>query len=134
MKKLTFSSAFCTLMLCLGFVCTSCSDPAIDLSSSESANCYIVSQGGRYKFKAVKGNSSESVRGVASAAILWESFGTSTTPRVGDLIKKVAYNNGYLYFEPADIFREGNAVIAAKDASGTILWSWHIWLTDQPQG
>ena len=30
-------------------------------------------------------------------------------------------------------FKEGNAVIAAKDADGNILWSWHIWLTDQPQ-
>lgn len=28
---------------------------------------------------------------------------------------------------------EGNAVIAAKDAEGTILWSWHIWCTDAPQ-
>ena len=25
------------------------------------------------------------------------------------------------------------SVIAAKDASGNILWSWHIWFTDQPQ-
>ena len=24
---------------------------------------------------------------------------------------------------------EGNALIAAKDASGNILWSWHIWVT-----
>jgi uncharacterized protein (TIGR02145 family) len=24
-------------------------------------------------------------------------------------------------------------VIAAKDSDGTILWSWHIWMTDQPQ-
>ena len=34
----------------------------------------------------------------------------------------------------ADTFREGNALIAARDASGNILWSWHIWLTDQPKG
>ena len=25
-------------------------------------------------------------------------------------------------------------MIAAKDASGKILWSWHIWFTDEPQG
>ena len=25
---------------------------------------------------------------------------------------------------------EGNALIAVKDASGTILWSWHIWVTE----
>jgi uncharacterized protein (TIGR02145 family) len=44
------------------------------------------------------------------------------------------YENGKVYFKTADSYREGNAVIAAKDASGTILWSWHIWLTDEPQG
>lgn len=42
--------------------------------------------------------------------------------------------NGEITFQTADTFKEGNAVIAAKDAEGTILWSWHIWLTDQPKG
>ena len=107
---------------------------ATDLSSSGSANCYIVSNAGLYKFKTVKGNSSESVGNVASASILWESFGTSITPDYFDLIKGVDYENGYIAFQTADTFREGNTVIAAKDASGTILWSWHIWFTDQPQG
>ena len=107
---------------------------ATDLSSSGSANCYIVSNAGLYKFKTVKGNSSESVGNVASASILWESFGTSITPDYFDLIKGVDYENGYIAFQTADTFREGNTVIAAKDASGTILWSWHIWLTDQPEG
>ena len=107
---------------------------ATDLSSSASANCYIVSNAGLYKFKTVKGNSSESVGNVASAAILWETFGTSETPECLDLIKAVDYENGYLAFQTADTFKEGNAVIAAKDADGNILWSWHIWLTDQPQG
>ncbi|MBQ5657491.1 MAG: hypothetical protein IIV14_08705, partial [Bacteroidaceae bacterium] len=41
---------------------------------------------------------------------------------------------GEVTFYTAETFREGNAVIAAKDASGNILWSWHIWLTDEPQG
>lgn len=27
--------------------------------------------------------------------------------------------------------REGNAIIAIKDAQGTILWSWHIWVTGE---
>ena len=107
---------------------------ATDLSSSGSANCYIVSNAGLYKFKTVKGNSSGSVGNVASASILWETFGTSETPEYYDLIKAFCYKDGYIAFETADTFKEGNAVIAAKDASGKILWSWHIWLTDQPQG
>ena len=104
------------------------------MSLSGTANSYIVSQKGTYKFKAVKGNSSESVGAVVSAEVLWETFGTDVTPNVGDLVKNAVYSDGYILFSTADTFREGNAVIAAKDASGNILWSWHIWLTDQPQG
>ena len=106
---------------------------ATDLSSSASANCYIISDTGLYKFKAVKGNSSESVGTVAYASILWETFGTDTAPEMFDLISAFCYKDGYIVFQAAETFKEGNAVIAAKDASGNILWSWHIWLTDEPE-
>jgi hypothetical protein len=52
---------------------------------------------------------------------------------VGDLILEASYNDGYITFATNPMFKEGNAVIAAKDANGNILWSWHIWLTDQPE-
>ena len=106
---------------------------ATDLSSSASANCYIISEAGLYKFKTVKGNSNTSVGNVASAAILWETFGTDTAPELFDLISGFCYKDGYIAFQTADTFKEGNAVIAAKDANDNILWSWHIWFTDQPQ-
>ena len=115
------------------FTTTSILASATDLSSSASANCYIISDAGLYKFKTVKGNSTTSVGSVASASILWETFGTDTTPKASDLISGFCYKDGYIAFQTADTFKEGNAVIAAKDASGNILWSWHIWLTDQPQ-
>ena len=104
-----------------------------DLSANGTANSYIVSEAGKYKFSTVKGNSSESVGAVSSAEVLWETFGTDETPNVGDLVKNISYKNGEVTFQTADTFKEGNAVIAAKDASGNILWSWHIWLTDQPE-
>lgn len=106
---------------------------ATDLSSTGSANCYIISEPGLYKIKTVKGNSTTSVGSVASASILWETFGTSTSPEFCDLISGFCYNDGYIAFQTADTFKEGNAVIAAKDADGNILWSWHIWFTDQPE-
>ena len=106
---------------------------ATDLSSSASANCYMISNSGLYKFKTVKGNSDISVGNVASASILWETFGTSTSPEYFDLVSGFCYKDGYIAFQTADAFKEGNAVIAAKDADGNILWSWHIWFTDQPQ-
>ena len=105
-----------------------------NLSEGGTANSYIVSEAGSYKFNPTKGNSSESVGSIASAVVLWETFGTDVTPNVGDLVKNVKYENGVISFETPSAYKEGNAVIAAKDASGEILWSWHIWLTDQPEG
>lgn len=105
-----------------------------DLSTLATANCYILSQSGSYCIAAVKGNDSESwLTMTKSAEVLWETFGTSTAPKVGDLIKSVSYKDGYIAFQTADTFKKGNAVITAKDAEGNILWSWHIWMTDQPQ-
>ena len=110
----------------------------IDLSPAvagmnRTANSYIVSKAGDYKFRAThKGNSTSSTVGtINSAVVLWESFGTATAPAVGDLVKNVSYSDGYIRFTATST--EGNAVIAAKDASDNILWSWHIWLTDKPE-
>ena len=98
----------------------------------QTANSYIVSAAGDYKFRAThKGNSTSSTVGtINSAVVLWESFGTATAPAIGDLVKNVAYSDGYIRFTATAA--EGNAVIAAKDDSDKILWSWHIWLTDKP--
>lgn len=103
-----------------------------DLSAAGTANSYIVSHTGEYSFKAtVKGNSSESVGTPVSAEVLWESFGTATVPSAGDLVSQVSYSDGTVSFVASE--KKGNAVIAVKDATGKILWSWHIWLTDQPE-
>ena len=106
----------------------------IDLSAAGTANCYIVSSAGSYKFTPTKGNSSASVGSISSVEVLWETFGTHVVPSIGSLVKSVNYKNGMIVFDTASTFKEGNAVIAAKDASGNILWSWHIWFTDQPEG
>lgn len=100
---------------------------ATDLSAEGTANCYLVKTTGKYKFKAVKGNSTQSVDTASSADVLWESFGTSTTPNEGDLIASATYKDGYIYFATPNTFKNGNASIAVRDSSGTILWSWHIW-------
>lgn len=103
---------------------------AIDLSENGSANCYIVSTSGSYKIKAVKGNSSAQIGTCVSADVLWESFGTSSAPYTGDLISLVDYRDNYIYFKTHTTYKEGNSVIAAQDSNGTILWSWHIWMTN----
>lgn len=106
----------------------------VDLSAQGTANCYIVSRAGKYRFPAVQGNSSTAVgkyTSASSAEVLWESFGTATAPAVGDLISDVSFSAGYISFTASS--RRGNAVIAAKDSYGDILWSWHIWLTERPE-
>lgn len=111
-----------------------------DLSVTATANAYIVSAAGKYKFKAtVKGNGAADLGGIsrntdagsiASADLVWATFNTAVAPGAEELIKDVRYADGYVYFSTADVFKEGNALVAVKDGSGNILWSWHIWLHD----
>ena len=98
-----------------------------------TANCYIVPEAGVYQFPMVKGNGTEPVGDVASVEVLWETFGTDKAPEQGDLIQIVLHEDNMAYFKTGDNFRKGNALIAARDAGGIILWSWHIWMTDKPQ-
>ena len=98
---------------------------------SEPSNCYIVPSAGIYSFRTVIGNSTTSVGNIAKAEVLWESFGTDKAPETGDIIAKASYDSaypGYVTFSTPEALKNGNAVIAAKDADGNILWSWHIWV------
>lgn len=98
---------------------------AVDLSAEESANCYMINQAGEYRFKAVKGNSATALEGVESVEVLW-----SESSNINDVVASVQYNNGYIHFSTPESYNYGNALIAAKDNQGTILWSWHIWATN----
>ncbi len=102
-----------------------------DLSAAGTANCYLIQQAGDYKFRSVIGNTDATVGNVKTVEVLWESFGTDEMPNVGDLIASVSYKNGYIRFSTPENFRDGNAVIAAKNSKGTILWSWHIWCAEE---
>ena len=100
-------------------------DECEDLSASESANCYIINAAGMYRFKAVQGNSDTALEGVASVEVLW-----SESTDIKDIVASVEYKNGYVLFSTPETYQYGNALIAARDAEGTILWSWHIWATN----
>ncbi len=98
-------------------------NPVTDLSASATANCYIVPAAGTYKIKTVKGNSTDSVGEVASAELLWSHSVYGGLNAV--VTSEITYGDGYISFTTTGT--DGNALIAAKDASGNILWSWHIW-------
>lgn len=98
-----------------------------DLSAVGAANCYIVSSPGRYRFKGtVKGPSATTLDSPASADVLWETFGTEEKPSVGSVIRNVIFEDGYVSFTASG--RDGNSCVAVRNSSGTILWSWHIWV------
>ncbi len=41
----------------------------------------------------------------------------------------------YLLFDVDSEIYQGNAIVAVRDNNGTIMWSWHIWVTDyKPNG
>ena len=62
---------------------------------------------------------------VASAELLWQD--------AQGLVTEVGIKGDYLTLTVGKnaTEQEGNAVVAAKDANGTIVWSWHIWVTRQ---
>ena len=110
-----------------------------DLSSAGTANCYLAKKVNTwYKFKAtVRGNGATTAALIsptgsalaanaaispASAELVWETNGH------GKIIQGVILKDGYVYFKTGPT-TEGNAVIAVKDRSGNVLWSWHIWKT-----
>jgi hypothetical protein len=124
-----------------------------------TANCYMVHKAGDYKLPLVYGNAIKN--GATNAAAYTgvsgqlETFprhdgSAITTPWIKDnnitvtqaellwqdaqgLVTAVRIDGDYLTLTVGKdaATQEGNAVIAAKDAEGTIVWSWHIWVTKQ---
>ena len=109
----------------------------VDLSEKGNANCYIVTNEGLYSFDASTigtgkfglisgaGFHTDNVTiNPVSAELIWSS------PE--SVVSNINFDpeNNRISFCSSGI--EGNALIAAKDAEGNVLWSWHIWVTDQP--
>ena len=104
-------------------------DNVENLSAGGTANSYMVKpKPGSYSFDArVKGNSINSISPV-KVDVLWET--NAFRDKCENIVDNVRLSDGWILFEvPADV-QTGNALIAVKDASGTILWSWHIWVVD----
>lgn len=99
---------------------------AINLGRRGTANCYIISEAGEYCFTPTKGCSSEAISGISSVDIIWEMDNQGSAPS-SSIFSSLNYSSGKIHFQTPESFKSGNALIAAKDASGTILWSWHIW-------
>lgn len=117
-------------------------DNSTDLSIDGTANCYVAHTNGSYKFRAdIKGNGGKDgktkyietegleIERAVYAELLWEARNDGDRTMSYEIIDGTpAYTGGYIAFSTGR--SEGNAVIAVKDAKGKVLWSWHIWVTD----
>ena len=104
-----------------------------DLDTEGTANCYIITAPGSYKFKAVYGNEPNSyIMDVEEAVVLWETWNDDQEVEAGSVIVSADYAEDYMIIKTPDTLRPGNAVVAALDAEGTILWSWHLWVPQTP--
>lgn len=143
-----------------------------DLSEVQTANSYVVSKSGFYKFRATtRGNGVTGLYVVSNGTLVYRSFdatmgaGISDIDKIdllwwqGDLSADSNYktfangspssdqvaakcpvailDNGKLddgfatFYVTVDETTYGNVGLAAYDANGEILWSWHIWI--QPE-
>lgn len=104
----------------------------VDLTAQPS-NCYIIDRSNtRYCIDVTrKGQDSDATLSPASVAILWQ------TPY--KLIEFPKLVDGKAYFYHAigtdddtkkEFFNHGNAVLGAFDASGELLWAWHLWCAE----
>lgn len=95
----------------------------------EAANCYIVTGAGEYSFPAVvlPGDIPPSFSS-RHARLLWQTRESNTSM---PLVTGVRLEGGYIRFTASDL--KGNASVGLFEADSSLVWSWHIWLTDRPE-
>lgn len=117
-----------------------------DLSADGTANSYIAHTNASFRFDAsVKGNGADDgntfyigyhgleITEAAYADLAWESTFDADKTRSTKVISGApvySQEEQAVYFSTGEI--QGNAVISVHDAEGEILWSWHIWVSDEP--
>ena len=64
----------------------------------------------------------------AKAELVWQD----APSLVSEISYNAGINGGTISFKvEKSTIQQGNAVVAIKDASDAVLWSWHIWVTDE---
>ena len=133
-----------------------------DLSDFQTANSYMVHKDGYYKFKAtVRGNGVGQLLSPGSTSTIvlteqlqtvdlsnqlvkveplwWHSY-ASPAPTTDELNQGQHFTllnegkpdaDGYVSFNVQSWYK-GNLILAGRNAKDEIIWSWHIWFTDEP--
>lgn len=111
-----------------------------------TANCYVAALNSTYRFPAkVKGNGAGDgnskyianygveIKDAAYAELIWEATLDGDRTRSTYVIDGEPMLDGdNVYFSTGKT--PGNAVIAVCNASGDVIWSWHIWVSGETVG
>ena len=103
-------------------------------TAKNAANCYIIPNGGMYKFACnYAGNDyNYKLEGITAADWLWatgEQSATSFTE--ADVpVYSVSMSGSNIFFRVKPNAK-GNVIVAATNDSGEIVWSWHLWVTPE---
>ena len=126
-------------------------------TSCNTANCYVVNAPGWYKIPLVYGNGIKNgvnntsaynsssfvdyngtqIRNLSNGPYVKNSSGTLSNAVIvwqdaNNLLDNVSYDTtspGYIKFHVGTNMVEGNSLIAIRNSSNVIMWSWHIWVT-----
>ncbi|MBR5610849.1 MAG: hypothetical protein IKW65_04945 [Bacteroidales bacterium] len=128
---------------------TNYNGPIINLSESGTANCYIVPPtADHYSIDlSVIGNGSKGIIDTANfhtadvsldpanVKIIWaikydNYYGTSST---SELLSFREFNQEKKTYHFVPTGEEGNILLAAVNENDEIIWSWHLWITDEPK-
>lgn len=96
---------------------------------TDPANTYIVSRAGNYEFY-TKLPSGKNIEGVEKVDWIWAQ---KSDPADTDqhLVSDVSYSDGKVSFTATGNY--GNAVLAAFNGEGKIIWVWLLWMTPAPE-
>lgn len=78
--------------------------------------------------KVINEDGSDFVEEGLAVDALWEIAEAGTALTTGAVIEKPVLNGNQITVTAKE--GRGNALVVLKDAAGTILWSWHIWVVD----
>lgn len=96
-----------------------------DLSEAGISNSYLLDGEGYYSLDASVRGTGKAPGGLAldvkiepkSAVLLWQS--------TKQMITELSLEDGRILFKTSG--KAGNALVAACDKNGSVLWSWHLW-------
>ena len=115
-----------------------------------TANCYVVSAAGTYQLPLVYGNAIKNGNENSAAYQGFKDYQNRaiSSPRITGADDAVlVWSDGFFMFKDihldatkqnlvftidSNYMQQANAVLAVRDASNRIMWSWHIWVTERP--